>query len=76
MCSRKASVMLNFQRPKLTIQQKIDNQEVIERMNRKITFTKNQRFLGKTLQYVEALNAEKSSNIFRVDPDHLLFTDY
>ena len=42
--------------PKLSIQQQIDNQEVIERMNRKITFAKNQRHLGKTLQYVEALS--------------------
>lgn len=41
--------------PKLTIQEQIDNNEVIERMNRKITFTKNQRHLAKTLQFVEVL---------------------
>jgi hypothetical protein len=42
--------------PKLTIQQQIDNNEVIERMNRKITYTKNQRHLGSTITYHEALN--------------------
>lgn len=41
----------NQKLPKLTIQQQIDNQDVIERMNRKITFTKNQRHLGKTIAY-------------------------
>lgn len=45
----------NSKLPKLTVQQQLDNQEVIERMNRKITFTKNQRHLGKTMAYNEAL---------------------
>ena len=44
--------------PKLTIQQQIDNNEVIERMNRKITFVKNQRHLGSAITYHQALNNE------------------
>lgn len=54
--------------PKLTIQQQIENNEVIERMNRKITYTKNQRHLAKTLPFVEALQATGNStaNIFRI----------
>jgi hypothetical protein len=54
--------------PKLNIQQQIDNQEVVERMNRKITFTKNQRFLGQTMQYAEAFDAENSQKIFKIQP--------
>jgi hypothetical protein len=37
-------------------------------MNRKITFTKNQRYLSKTLQYVEALQNNSNGSVFRVDP--------
>ena len=66
----------NQKLPKLTIQQQIDNQDVIERMNRKITFTKNQRHLGKTLQYVEALNTGTVSSIFKIEPQNLLFFNY
>lgn len=62
--------------PKLSIQQQIDNNEVIERMNRKITFTKNQRHLGKTMQYAEALENTVSGTAFRVEPEELLFTDF
>lgn len=62
--------------PKLSIQQQLDNNEVIERMNRKVTFTKNQRHLGKTLQYAEALENTASGTIFRVEPEELLFTDF
>ena len=54
--------------PKLSIQQQVDNNEVIERMNRKITFTKNQRHLGKTMQYAEALENTTVGSIFRVEP--------
>ena len=72
-CSeRKKSAKL----PKLAIQQQIDNQEVVERMNRKITFTKNQRYLGQNLQYIEALNSDTVSTIFKIEPNHLLFTNY
>lgn len=62
--------------PKLTIQQQVDNNEVIERMNRKITFTKNQRHLGKTMQYAEAMENTTAGSIFRVEPEELLFTDF
>ena len=62
--------------PKLTMQQQLDNNEVIERMNRKITFTKNQRHLGKTMQYAEAMENTSTGTIFRVEPDNLLFTDF
>lgn len=70
---RKTSAKL----PKLTIQQQIDNNEVIERMNRKITFTKNQRHLAKTLPYVQAFKATTGSgSVFRVEPSELYFTNF
>ncbi len=37
--------------PKLSIQQQMENQNIIDRMNRKITYTKNPRHLGKALQF-------------------------
>ena len=42
--------------PKLNIQQQIDNQEIAERMNRKINFNKNPRHLSQTMTYAQALN--------------------
>lgn len=54
--------------PKLNIQQQIDNQEIADRMNKKITFTKNPRHLGQTMSYAEAIatNEIQSQSKFRV----------
>lgn len=62
--------------PKLNIQEHIDNQEIVERMNRKIAFTKNPRHLHTTLQYSNALETGSNQQKFRVEPDFLLFTNY
>lgn len=40
--------------PKLSIQEEIENQEIVDRMNRKISFAKNQRHLGRTMLYADA----------------------
>lgn len=68
----------NTRLPKLTIQEQIENNEVIERMNRKITYTKNQRHLTKTLPFVEALQSTSKTNasVFRIEPEQLLFSDF
>ena len=63
--------------PKLNIQQQIDNQEVAERMNRKINFSKNPRHLGQTLSYAQALTQEQpSQQKFKVEPEELFFSNY
>ena len=55
--------------PKLNIQQQIDNQEVAERMNRKINFSKNPRHLAQTITYAEAIASTSiAQNKFRVEP--------
>jgi hypothetical protein len=52
--------------PKLNIQQQIDNQEIADRMNRKICFAKNPRHLGQTMTYAEAFATGNGQSKFRV----------
>jgi hypothetical protein len=52
--------------PKLNIQQQIDNQEIADRMNQKISFTKNPRHLAQTLSYAEAFATETLQTKFRI----------
>ena len=64
--------------PKLNIQQQLDNQEVAERMNRKIHFTKNPRHLNQTISYAQAFAATDNTgqSKFRVEPEQLFFSEY
>lgn len=63
--------------PKLNIQQTLDNQEVAERMNRKICFAKNPRHLGQTMSYASAFaTGENTQSRFRVEPAELFFSNY
>jgi hypothetical protein len=63
--------------PKLNIQQQIDNQEIVERMKRKIGFSKNPRHLGQTITYAEALdNTQSNNNKFGIEPAELFFSGY
>lgn len=46
-------------------------------MNRKITFSKNQRHLAKTLPYAEAFQSTSGSgSLFRVEPSELYFSNF
>ena len=70
--------------PKLSMQQQVENQEVADRMNRKVGFTRNPRHLNHTLTYAQALNStntlqgtlSQSNSAFRVEPSEVHFTDY
>lgn len=63
--------------PKLNIQQQIDNQQVADRMNRKINFTKNPRHLHQTISYAQAFaNTDATQSKFRVEPEQLFFNNY
>ena len=62
--------------PKLNIQQTIENQEIADRMNRKITFARNPRHLNHTLTYASAFATDSAQGHFRVDPEQLAFTNY
>ena len=65
--------------PKLSMQQQVENQEVADRMNRKIGFTRNPRHLASTLSYAQALATHSNStppSAFQVEPAELFFTDY
>jgi hypothetical protein len=48
---KSASIRKSAKLPKLNIQQQIDNQEIADRMNRKIHFAKNPRHLNQTISY-------------------------
>lgn len=71
---KSASIRKSAKLPKLNIQQQIDNQEIADRMNRKIHFAKNPRHLNQTISYAEAFaTAEGGQSKFRVEPEQLFF---
>jgi hypothetical protein len=54
----------------------LENEQVIERMNRKITFTKNQRYLATTLQFASAFQNSGNCGVFDIEPPELIFTNF
>ena len=75
--TKKATTMRRSAKlPKLNIQQQIDNNEIADRMNRKIAFTKNPRHLNQTLSYAEAFSSNSGQSKFRVEPELLFFSNY
>jgi hypothetical protein len=73
---KSASIRKSAKLPKLNIQQQIENQEIADRMNRKITFTRNPRHLAQTMSYASAFTTESAQSKFRVEPEQLYFSNY
>lgn len=63
-----SSIRKSAKLPKLNVQQQIENQEIADRMNRKITFARNPRHLNQTMSYVEASNTNGLQTKFRIEP--------
>jgi hypothetical protein len=73
---KSASIRKSAKLPKLNAQQNIENQEIADRMNRKITFSRNPRHLMHTMSYASAFTSEPEQSKFRVDPNQLNFSNY
>jgi hypothetical protein len=73
---KSASIRKSAKLPKLNIQQQIENQEIADRMNRKVTFTRNPRHLAHTITYASALTNTADHSKFRVEPEDVKFSDY
>lgn len=73
---KSASIRKSAKLPKLSIQEQIENQTIADRMNRKVTFTRNPRHLAQTITYATALNNTADQSKFRVDPQELRFSEY